>query len=60
MTEITPIVAGFYGTLILHEKCANLLVPPYEHQKTDFTCGPASALMTLGEIEGDPHTDFRQ
>lgn len=37
---------------------ANLVVPAYEHQKTEFTCGPASALMTLGEIEGDPHTDF--
>ena len=37
---------------------ANLVVPAYEHQKTEFTCGPACALMTLGEIEGDPHTDF--
>lgn len=39
-------------------EATNLVIPAYEHQKTEFTCGPASALMTLGEIEGDPHTDF--
>ena len=39
-------------------EATNLMIPAYEHQKTEFTCGPASALMTLGEIEGDPHTDF--